>query len=200
LTAGKAARILHLESRPGGGPVVILRSMLTLSLSLVPAIAVAQDQPTPPPDPATLGASAARPGDEQMSCEAIIAEMRTLQVSGVSAQNAAEAQAAGQALRSEMDRQQTAAAGQMAAGTAATAAASAAAAAGAQGANQALLANQVAAQAQAQANAARMAPMRDRATAANAAAMTDLMASIQSNPRFGRLIGLAGARGCSGDF
>ncbi len=179
---------------------MILRSMLILSLSLVPAIAAAQDQSTPPPDPATLGASAARPGDEQMSCDAIIAELRTLQVSGVSAQNAAEAQAAGQALRAEMQGQQAAAAGQMAAGTAATAAASAAAAAGVPGADQALLANQVAAQAQAQANAARMAPVRDRATAANAAATADLMASIQSNPRFGRLISLAGARGCSGNF
>lgn len=164
------------------------------------AAAAGQGPPAPPYDPATLGASATRPGDESMSCEAIIAEMRALQVRGVSAENRAEAQAAGSAMQGELDRQQAAAAAQMAAQTATTAAASAAAAAGAQGADQALLAQQMAAQAQAQANAARMQPYRERTTAANAAALGDLQASIQSNPRFGRLISLAGAKGCSGDF
>src|SRR5262245_27868443 len=77
-------------------------------------------------DPTTLGASAAQPGDEGMSCEAIIAEMKTVQVSGVSAEHRAEAQAAGQALKGELDQQTASAAGQMAAQTAATAAASAA--------------------------------------------------------------------------
>lgn len=180
---------------------MIPRCIVAGGLALTLGVAGQAQPPTAPPyDPATLGASAARPGDENMSCEAIIAEMRTLQVGGVSQQNAAEAQAAGQAMQGEIDRMNAEAAAQMAAQTAATAAASGATAAGAQGADQALLAAQIAAQARAQANAARMAPYRERTTAANDAAIGDVMASIQSNPRFGRLISLAGARGCSGDF
>jgi hypothetical protein len=45
-----------------------------------------------------------------------------------------------------------------------------------------------------------MQPLRDRATQANAAAVAELHAGMQANPRFGRLIELAGAKGCSGDF
>jgi hypothetical protein len=172
---------------------------IAVALGAGPAIANAQ-QMTAPYDPTTLGASAARPGDETMSCDAIIAEMRTLRAGGVSAANAAEAQAAGAAMQDEIDRQNAAAAAQMAAGTAATAAASGAAAAGVPGVDQALLAGQIAAQAQAQANMARMQPLRDRTANANAAAIADVQASIQANPRFGRLISLAGAKGCSGDF
>jgi hypothetical protein len=151
-------------------------------------------------DAREASAGAARPGDEQMSCDAIIAELKTLPVSGVSPATAAEAQAAGEAMRKELHQQQAEAAGAMAAGTAATAAASTAAAAGAQGADAALLAGQVAAQSKAAANAARMQPLRDRATQATAAAVAELHAGMQANPRFGRLIELAGAKGCSGDF
>ena len=170
--------------------------MLVLSIlvaGITAATAVSLDQG------ANAGA-AARPGDEQMSCDAIVAEMKTLQVSGVSAENRAEAKAAGEAMRAESDRQMAAAAEQMAAQTAATAAASAATAAGVQGADAALLAGQVVAQAQGARNKAQMDLKRERAQEAVGAATADLQASMQANPRFGRLIELAGSKGCSGDF
>lgn len=173
---------------------------LSCSLSLGPTWSTPAIAQTPPYDPNALGASAARPGDEAMTCDQIIAEMRTLQVSGVSAATASEAQAAGTAMQAEIDRQRAAAAAEMAAQTAATAAASAATAGGVQAADQALLNAQIAAQARAMANTERMRPVRERTEAANAAATGELMASIQANPRFGRLISLAGAKGCSGDF
>lgn len=135
-----------------------------------------------------------------MTCDQIIAEMRGLQVSGVSAATANEARTAGTAMQAEIDRQRAIATAEMAAQTAATAAASAAAVGGGQAVDQALLNAQIAAQARAMANTERMRPTRERAQTANAAATGELMASIQANPRFGRLITLAGTKGCSGDF
>lgn len=175
-----------------------MRSILFVTLTGAAALGISPSLAAA--NQAQDAAPAVRPGDDQMSCEAIIAEMKTLNATGVSAATRAEAKEAGEAMKAEMDRQKAAAAAQMAAQGAATAAASAAAAAGMQGADAALLAGQIAAQAQGAQNLARMEPKRERAQRAIEAATAELHAGMQANPRFGRLIGLAGAKGCSGNF
>lgn len=181
-----------------------LIATFVMAFGSAPAASAAWQGPGLAPEAAerarAAAATATRPGDEAMTCDSIIAEMKTLQATGVSRETRTEAQAAGEDLRAAINRKQQVAAGQMAAGTAATAAASGAAAAGAQGADAALLAGQVAAQAQGARNVAELKPKRERAERAIGAATAELYAGMQANPRFGRLIELAGAKGCSGDF
>lgn len=136
-----------------------------------------------------------RPGDDRLSCDAIIAELKTMNVSGVSATTAAEGRAAGEDVMAIMRRAQGEAMGMMAMQTARSAAAAAIpgnvaghAAATANMAEQKILQDRVAAQ---------MNPARDRLERANTDATVELARAMRENPRFARLVKLAGERNCT---
>ncbi|MFD0737741.1 hypothetical protein ACFQZQ_00345 [Lysobacter koreensis] len=136
----------------------------------------------------------ARPGDDAMTCDQIVAEMQTMQVAGVSADNAAEAQAAGRQLKATQERAQAAGAAMMARQTLETAAA----AVGPNAVQGVVSARQTAEQiAAGQRNKAAMQDATSRTTLAVAAATGDVAAAMQANPRWGRLIALSAAR-CAG--
>ena len=139
-----------------------------------------------------------QPGDERMTCEQVIAELKAKSVPGVTAQHAAEASVAGQ-------RYQAAYEGSMATATAlATAGAGKAATAAAidavTGTNIAGAANttaQTVATKALQAEArATIVPARQRAAAANISVQADVVAMMRANPRIGRLTMLAQSKGC----
>lgn len=145
---------------------------------------------------------AERPGDEQMTCDQIIAELKQQPVSGVTPANRAESAAAGAQLKGAIGAASGDAAAAMAAGTATTAAASGAALL--PGGNAVAGAAMSTQMAQQQALIANNKPAidaaRGRAMAANANATMDVTAMMRAHPRFARLAQLAGAKGCSGDF
>jgi hypothetical protein len=138
----------------------------------------------------------ARPGDERMTCEAIVAEMRTLRVSGVSAANAAEGGAAGKEAMAIMQRAMTEAMGMMGAQTARTAAA--AAVPGNAAGHAAAVANQAEQKALQDRSAGQMGPARERMEVANTQSTADLVKAMHANPRFARLLKLGGERNCQG--
>ena len=137
-----------------------------------------------------------RPGDDKLTCAQIIEEMKTTRATGVSQANAAEGKAAAEELKAAMARAQAEAAALAAAQTARSAAAAAVpgnvaghAAATANMAEQKALQDRVAAEVN---------PARERTMQANANSMGDLSKSMRENPRFARLIKLAGERNCQG--
>lgn len=136
----------------------------------------------------------ARPGDERMTCESIAAEMKTLKVSGVSAANAAEGEAAAKNAMAIMQRAQTEGMGMAATQTARSAAA--AAVPGNAAGHAAATANLAEQKALQDRTAAQMNPARDRVMGANTNSMADLVKAMRANPRFARLLKLAGERNC----
>ncbi len=138
----------------------------------------------------------ARPGDERMTCEAIAAELRTLKVSGVSAANAAEGQAAGQDTMAIMQRAMAEGISMMAAQTARSAAA--ATVPGNAAGHAAAMANEAEQKALRDRTAGQMNPARERLEVANKNSTADLVKAMRANPRFARLLKLGGERNCQG--
>lgn len=138
-----------------------------------------------------------RPGDDQLTCAQIVEELKSLRVTGVSAQTGAEAAAAGRDLKATQERLQGETAALAASQGAKTAAAAGASAAGVPGVSGAVSAANAAEAAAFSARASgEMRPARDRATAAVVNAQGELMQSMRANPRFGRLIRLTQERQC----
>jgi hypothetical protein len=138
----------------------------------------------------------ARPSDEQMTCEAIAAEIRTLKVSGVASANAAEGAAAGNDAMSIMQRAMAESMGMMGVQTARSAAA--AVVPGNAAGHAAATANQAEQKALQERTAAQMGPARERLEAANTNSMADLVKAMRANPRFARLLKLGAERNCQG--
>ena len=137
-----------------------------------------------------------RPGDDKLTCAQIIEEMKSTRATGVSQANAAEGKAASEDLKAAMQRTQAEAAALSAAQSARSAAAAAVPSnAAGQAAAMANMAEQKAFQERA---AAQINPARERTMQANANSMGDLSKSMRENPRFARLIKLAGERNCQG--
>jgi hypothetical protein len=129
-----------------------------------------------------------------MTCDAIIAELKTMNVSGVSSANAAEGKAASENVMAIMQRAQLEAMGMVASQTARSAAA--AAVPGNAGGQAAAMANMAEQKVLQDRLAAQMNPARDRLETANTNAMSDLVKAMRANPRFARLVKLAGERDC----
>jgi hypothetical protein len=154
---------------------------------------------------ATQDPSAARPGDESMTCQDIVAELKTLQGVGPSEATVQENATAATNYQETLARQQAEA---QAAGVAATAAVNAAAVADAaaevasggvvQG--HAAQAVQQAALAQGRVMGEEMAeerrPDEERLAKAIGSSSDEMGAQLRSNPRYARLIQLAIARNC----
>jgi hypothetical protein len=137
-----------------------------------------------------------RPGDDTLTCAQIIEEMKTTGATGVSQANAAEGKAAAEDMKAAMQRAQAEAAALAATQTARTAASAAIPGNAAGGANATMnMAEQKALQDRVN---AQVNPARDRVMQANANAMADLARSMRENPRFARLVKLAGERNCQG--
>lgn len=136
-----------------------------------------------------------RSGDARMSCDAIVAELKTINVSGVSAANAAEGAAAGEAVMAIMRRVQTETMGMMASQTARSAAA--ATIPGNVAGHTAATSNMAEQIAMQNRLAAELGPARERLDTASTNAMADLVRAMRANPRFARLVKLAGERNCS---
>ena len=135
-----------------------------------------------------------RPGDAAMTCEQIAAELTATPAQGVSREHAAEGTAAAEDYKARMARLQAEAAAASAAQAGVNVAAAAVpgnAASGAAMASQKAMQDTFSAKAKAEID-----PAVARMQAANAASMGDVTRMIQSNPRIGRLIQLAGAKNC----
>lgn len=143
-----------------------------------------------------------RPGDDKMTCDQIVAELKQQSMPGVTPEHRAESVAAGNDLKSAQDAAMADAQAATASGTATTAAA--AAAGMLPGGGIAVSSAMASQSAQQQALVARHSPVmndaRNRAMTANANSMMDVVGMMQANPRFARLAQLAGAKGCSGNF
>ena len=134
-----------------------------------------------------------RPGDAQMSCTDVIAEMQAAHFAGVSAGTAAESVEAGEQLRETYQASQ-ARGGALAARQTAETMAVATMPNAVQGAvAMRHAAEQKALGAQ---NTAAMLPARERATQANTTSAMELAASLQANPRFARLMQLVQEKNC----
>lgn len=138
-----------------------------------------------------------RPGDEAMTCDEIVAELRATPAPGVSREHAAEGKAAADDYQARMARLQAEAAAASAAQTGANVAAAAAGAVVGNAASGAAMASQAATQQAFNAKArAEIDPAVARMQAANVASMGDVTRMMQANPRLGRLVQLAGAKDC----
>jgi hypothetical protein len=137
-----------------------------------------------------------RPGDDKLTCAQIIEEMKTTRATGVSQANASEGKAAAEDLKATMARAQAEAAALSAAQSARSAAA--AAVPGNVAGHAAATANMAEQKAFQDRVAAQVNPARERTMQANANSMGDLSKSMRENPRFARLIRLAGERNCQG--
>jgi hypothetical protein len=137
-----------------------------------------------------------RSGDDRMTCEVIVAEMKTLKVTGVSAANASEGEVAGRNALAIMQRAQAEGLGMMGAQTARSAAA--AVVPGNAAGHAAAAANLAEQKAMQDRIAAQMGPARDRVDAANTNSLNDLVKAMRANPRFARLVKLGGERNCQG--
>ncbi|MBN8481485.1 MAG: hypothetical protein J0L88_07855 [Xanthomonadales bacterium] len=184
---------------PGRAPV---QADATMDCSVLkrhpnPPMSVADCEAMKASQGALIGAVAApggeRPGDEAMTCEQIIAEMRSSNFAGISVDTAEESKAAGEELQSTVERRNEMAQAMATRQTAATAAASLGPNA-VQGAVAA--ANSAEQQALARDAMRDMQGARARAMAANAASALELAASLQANPRFARLMQLVMAKNC----
>lgn len=134
-----------------------------------------------------------RPGDENLSCAQVIAEMQSLHFAGISEDTAHESAAAGQQLREALESG-TAAAGAMAARHTMETMAVVAMPNAVQG----VVAYRHAAEqvALGKANTARMADARGRAGDIASQANMELAANLQANPRFARLMQLVQQKNC----
>ena len=137
-----------------------------------------------------------RPGDDKLGCAQIFEEMKTTRAAGVSQANAAEGTAASEDMKATMQRAQAEATALMAAQTARSAAA--AVVPGNVAAHAAAMANMAEQKALHERINAQVTPARERVVQANANAMGELSKSMRENPRFARLIKLAGERNCQG--
>ena len=135
-----------------------------------------------------------RPGDEHITCDQIAAEMKTMQVAGVSASTAAQGGAAAQDVMSIMQRAQAEAMGMMGAQTARSAAAGFVP--GNASGHAAAMANMAEQKAFQDRTAAQMAPARNRLENSATDAITELTQAMRANPRFARLISLGMRREC----
>jgi len=149
--------------------------------------------------------STARPGDAQMSCADIQAEMSTLDVSGVSQQHRVEGQQAGAALQSQLTKNRAEANRfgiQANAEMAAARAADTATEVSSAGLVRGHAADAAQKQIDAQSRALGEKQMRDTAPKSQATAGSiinsgnDLTQQMQSNPRFARLMKLAMEKNC----
>jgi len=140
-----------------------------------------------------------RPGDEQMTCEQIIAELSPFSVPAATLESAKESVAAGQNLKSTYDAAmaEAKAAAPVRAATAAAGVvvsvlpggnAAASAAAEAQIAQQAAIANR---------HKPKLDAAMDRATSANGATAAGATTMMRANPRMARLAHLVEVRNCS---
>lgn len=137
-----------------------------------------------------------RPGDANMSCADIEAEMRTLHVDTVSAQHLVQGKAAAHDFQIEVKRQEAVAAVMSAKATVEQIAASAAGPVGSVIAQQHIATEERVVGDQ----MARKMALKQRAMIdATNAGMGDMQRAMQSNPRFARLIKLAMQRGCQGE-
>lgn len=152
---------------------------------------MAEDAQSSMNDPAGI-----RPGDENMGCADIEAEMRTLRVDTVSAQHLAQGKAAAQDFQSEVKRQEAAAAVMSAKATAEQVAASVAGPVASTIAQQHIATEERVVGDQ---MARKMAPRQRAMIDATNAGMGDMQRAMQSSPRFARLIKLAMERGCRGE-
>ncbi len=156
-------------------------------------LGMAQGMKTSGSDP-----SAMRAGDENMSCDQINAEMRSVATPMVSAETGAQARAAADAELALRERQQAEAkgfiAGQMAMGVGAAAVGTLPGGGyAAMAAQQAMMAQQ---QAFAQKQAAEAAPVRAQTSQALTATSTEMTRGMQENPRFARLMNLSVQKSC----
>ncbi len=147
----------------------------------------------------------ARPGDESMTCEQIAAELKTMQGVGLSRAQQEENAAAASEHQAMMAKQQAQAA---ALGVEATAAVNAASAADratelatggvVRGKSAAAVgeAYQARAKAMGEEMAAERKPTQDRLMNAAGTSTEAMAKSMQENPRFSRLVQLAGAKNC----
>lgn len=140
-----------------------------------------------------------RPGDDALTCEQVIAELRTVATPGVSRANGIESAAAGKQLQ-DATNSQMAKAGALASAQKARSAAGAGldlatgsnVAGGAAAAQNAAETAALQRQAQAEVGAA-----RSRVDRANANSRADLASTLRANPRMARLIDLAGRKNCT---
>ncbi len=151
------------------------------------------------------GSSAARPGDEAMTCEQIAAEMSTMKGVGLSEKQQKENAAAAEQHQALLAKQQAEITAIGVAGSAAVTSAAAADAAtelatGGIVRGKSAAAAQEAVQATAKVAGERMAaerkPSEQRLSSAVGASTRAMADSMQSNPRFSRLIQLAIAKDC----
>lgn len=156
-------------------------------------IGMAQGMKTSGSDP-----SAMRPGDENLSCDQITAEMRSVGTPMVSAETAAQARTAADAELALRERQnaETKAfvAGQMVQGVGVGALAQLPGGGyAAMAAQQAMMAQQ---QAFAQKQIQEAAPVRAQTSQSITATTTEMTRGMQENPRFARLMNLSIAKSC----
>lgn len=179
--AAAAVNCRVMASVPGGMSVEACEALLGSSNQMQQAL----DQ----------SSSGVLPGDESMSCKALLAELKTMKVTPPSRSNMAEAQASNDALQAETDRIMAKGRADYAKQTAVDTATVVAGAVGIPGVGEA---NAAAQMAQGQRNAVRLTPLRNRALTANAALIGDTATNIKSNPRLGRLASLMMKKGCGG--
>jgi hypothetical protein len=156
-------------------------------------IGMAQGMKTSGADP-----SAMRPGDENLNCDQINAEMRSVATPMVSAETAAQARVAADAelaLRQKQDAEQKAfVAGQVAEGVGASALGVLPGGGyAAMAAQQAMMAQQQAFIQKQQADAA---PVRAQTSQSITATTTEMTRGMQQNPRFARLMNLSIQKNC----
>jgi hypothetical protein len=147
---------------------------------------------------ASADPTAVRPGDENMSCEQITAEMRAVGGPMVSQETAAQAKAAGDAGLALMQKQQAEAkafvAGQVAVGIGASALGMVPG--GGIAASAIASAQQAQAEAFAKRQQAEAAPVYAQSSRAITATTTEMGQAMQSNPRFARLMQLVADKNC----
>jgi hypothetical protein len=156
-------------------------------------IGMAQGMKTSGSDP-----SAMRAGDENLSCDQINTEMRSVATPMVSVETGAQARTAADAQMALMQKQQAETqgfvAGQMAMGVGAAALGMVPGGGyAAMAAQQAMMAQQ---QAFAQKQAADAAPVRAQTSQALTATTTEMTQGMQQNPRFARLMNLSVQKNC----
>lgn len=134
-----------------------------------------------------------RPGDAQMSCTQVIAEMQSLHFAGISQGTAQEGAQAGSELQAAYQGSQ-ARAGAMAARHTAETMAVGAMPNAVQGA--VMYRHAAEQQALGAQNSAAMRPARERVMAANTASSNELAANLRANPRFARLMALVQEKNC----
>ena len=150
-------------------------------------------------DAAKNDPAGARPGDDQMTCDQIKAELRTQQMNGPSAEHLAEARSAGQEFQTKQAQVNAEGMALVAKETAAGAATSAASAFAPNAVGGAAAAAQTAENQAFDAHArAEMQPAERRTNAATAALVGDMAPQMAANPRLAHLMDLGNQKHCRG--